>query len=1283
MRCPRCDYDNPAGNRFCGMCGISLAQPCPACGFVNPPDHRFCGQCGARLIPAFHAAGATPAPAAPVVASPPAPSAALPLSAMPLSTPPLQAPPLQATAHLNGEHRVATVILADVHGSTNLLERTGTEKWVALMNEMFQVLETEIYRFGGQVDQFRGDGLVAFFGATTAHEDDPERAVLAGLAMQEAVRRYAGTLSGREGGDLQLRVGINTGEVIVTSVGDREYHSEDTAMGEAITVAARMESSAEPGTVLVSAHTFALTQDVFEWEALGQILVKGISTPIAVYRPLRHRAETEEARARLQSCDLCATLIGREAEFRALTESLAAVRDQRGGVVLLMGDRGMGKSFLLARARQNVARQEALFAEAQGEADHPRQPVMWLRGQGRSFDCERPYSLWSDLLRRWLELGSDDTPEIISARLQRELEALLNVQAADAFAYLATLFDLPVDSAIAERVRQMDAVRLQQELFRIVYACMEALARRGPLVCMLNHIHWADASSLALLKYCLPLCDSAPILWILIFRPDRSSPVWAFRHFVETEFPHRLTTLQLGPLNRRESATFIERLVGVDVLPEPLAVALLDRAEGNPYFIEELARSLISTGVLARNSEDDAWRLVRPADSVVLPDSLQGLLQSRIDALAPATRRVLQMASAVGRVFWSELLQTLVSAAWGEGPPPGPLLEHLTALQRAQFINEQGRVPELGTAYDFRSALLYEVVYDGLLTSQRAAYHLQIAEYFETRLSAEVRSQYYSLLAHHYQHAGRPDREIDYVLKAARQARQVYANTEALTAYARALALFTELEAAAPTAKEKDALRVRRFDVYSARAGIFRLLGQTGRFFEEAETMLALAQQLPDHPELLVDALLLQPNVGNWETEEQLREGTALIERALQLARDLGERKREMVALATLAGHYYNLGNSAWLELGEASIQLARELGDRRFEVSLLTAVGEIFALSDPQRSLEYLELALPICQELGDKMAQLDLLQLVGNQMENSGDYYRRLKECHEPQLQLSREIGFRNGESYALMFVGQLRGIYLGDFDGGRLALELSFDMSADAPDSAIFRTLRLAQLDIEEGQLEAARVRLTQEYGLERLLESEPRQSVSKEPSHDLLTFAQLGLSLVWMQWCNAMADATHAQATLQLAQRVRETLVEDTHFSQQYLMVADLRVAAARLRLAALATEAAEREQHAAAALAASQAALDTYQRFGFVRPVEATDEELLYIHHLALKANGMTTPAAEYLRRAHEEMLRKANLIPEDSPYRRSYLEALPLHREIRAAYALSAGQRILEGACLR
>ena len=1187
-----------------------------------------------------------------------------------------------APLRLEGERRVATVILADVRGSTDLLERVGTETWVALMNEMFQVLETEIYRFGGQVNQFRGDGLVAFFGAATAHEDDPERAVLAGLAMQTALQRYARTPGRRGGGDLQLRVGINTGEVIVTSVGDRQHYSEDTAMGEAITVAARMESAAEPGTVLVSAATYALTKADFEWQALGEMMVKGLSAPIAVYRPLRPRPEASEVHSRLGMCDLAVPLIGRDAEFQTLNECVAAVRNERGGVVLLMGERGMGKSFLMSRVRQNVTRQDALLAEAQG-ADAPLQrPVTWLRGHGRSYDSERPYSLWADYLYRWLEMRADEAPEVAGARLYHRLEELLAEQAREAYLYLATLLDLPVEPSAAERLRQMDAVRLQQEIFRIVYLCIEALAQRGPVVFVFNDLHWADASSLALLKHCLPLCDSAAILWILMFRPDRASPMWAFRHFVETEFPHRLTSMLLGPLTRRQSAEFIERLIGAEVLPEATRELLLDRAEGNPYYIEELIRALIDRGVLNRDA-DGVWCAARDVDSLDLPDSLQSLLRSRIDGLPPATRRVLQMAAAIGRVFWSELLQGLVNVAWGSDRPPGSVQEHLTALQRAQLIYEQGRVPDLGIAYVFRSTLLYEVVYDGLLTSQRSLYHLRVAEYFENNLSAESRSQYYGLLVYHYSRAGRPDREIEYVLLAARQARQIYANAEALNHYVHALELLDALEAAAQTETELEGLLVRRFEVHASRAEIFRLLGNEARFREEAGVMLTLAQRLPQHPAILIDALLVQPGVSGWQSVEELHAGGPLVAQALQLARELGDRKREMRALAAHAGHYYNLGNPAWLELGENAVQLARELGDRRFEVSLLTAVGEIFAISDPQRSMEYLELALPICQELGDKMAQIELLQLLGTLMENGGDYYRRLKECHEPQLQLCREIGFRNGESYALMFIGQIRGVYLGDFEAALTALELSLELSADAPEAAIFRILRMVQIYIERGQLAEARALLEPECPLEAALQAPQRPGISYEANRDLLTFGQLGVNLVWMMLCNAIGDLHHLRMMLELAQRVQGNFGEDSHFSQQYLMVVGVKVAQAQLKLAALEVDPLRRQQHVDAALAASHAALETYQIYGYVRPVEATEEELLYTHHLALKASGAHAPAIEYLKRAYETMMRKHALIPEGTPYRRTYLENLTLHRELRAAYAMSVAQIQWDGSRVR
>ncbi|MCK4316782.1 MAG: zinc ribbon domain-containing protein, partial [Anaerolineae bacterium] len=379
MKCPNCGYDNPPGMKFCGMCGTRLARPCPACNFANPPDFFFCGQCGTPLTkdPASAQHPSTQAPSPPVTKSP--------------------SPPTP----LEGERRRATVILTDVRGSTDFLERIGTEAWVEIMNRVLHILEAEVYRFGGEVDQFRGDGLVAFFGATSAHEDDPERAVLAGLAMQRALEPYAAELAGRETIDLLLRVGVNTGEVIVASVGDRRQYSEDTAMGAGIALAARMETAAEPGTVLVSENTYRLVESRFEWEPLGEITVKGVSQPVAVYRPLAPRADAERLH-RLQTYGLSIPLIGREVEFRTLKGCVKDLYDGRGGIVLLTGDRGLGKSFLVAEVRQHFARHGALLAEAHDRDTSPPASLTWLRGRCRSYDQSWPYSMWLDLLRGWL-----------------------------------------------------------------------------------------------------------------------------------------------------------------------------------------------------------------------------------------------------------------------------------------------------------------------------------------------------------------------------------------------------------------------------------------------------------------------------------------------------------------------------------------------------------------------------------------------------------------------------------------------------------------------------------------------------------------------------------------------------------------------------------------------------------------------------------------------------------------------------------------------------------------
>src|SRR5688572_15827977 len=315
MNCPSCGFNNPSGMRFCGSCGTRLTVACVECGFANPLDYRFCGMCGTRLSA----------------------DAVQPVIEQPVFLPKMEDEPLlpEESSSLEGERRVVTVILTDLTDSTYLLEKVGTEGWVELINRILHILESEIYRFGGEISQFRGDGLVAFFGATAAHEDDPERAILAALSMQRAFEVYVRELVQSEATDLRMRVGVSTGEVIVASGAARQQWQE-TAMGIAVAVAARMETAAEPGTVMVSEHTYQLVKPQFEWQSLGEISVKGVSQPIRIYRPQRHITDIELLPYGAAFPDTMPR-IGREREFHTLKSCIEGLFQGRGGITTLTG----------------------------------------------------------------------------------------------------------------------------------------------------------------------------------------------------------------------------------------------------------------------------------------------------------------------------------------------------------------------------------------------------------------------------------------------------------------------------------------------------------------------------------------------------------------------------------------------------------------------------------------------------------------------------------------------------------------------------------------------------------------------------------------------------------------------------------------------------------------------------------------------------------------------------------------------------------------------------------
>jgi predicted ATPase/class 3 adenylate cyclase len=1239
---------------FCGMCGTRLARVCSNCGFANPADYRFCGMCGTRLL--VDAEAATIIPALPEGVSAAPLTLPLPELISESGRPDSLTTDRRPQVTLEGERRVATVVVTDMSGSTALLERVGTEAWVELMNRILHILEAEVERFGGEVEQFRGDGLVAFFGATNAHEDDPERAVLAALSMQQALTLCSDEVN--RYGDLKLRVGVDTGEVIVTAQDERRPYSE-MAMGMAIAVAARMESAAEPGTALASENTYKLVEAQFEWQALGEISVRGISQPIAVYRPLAQKSDGDGRYSLRELQHSTATaMIGREAEFRELKHCVQDVFAGRGRIVSLTGDKGIGKSFLVNELRQYFLHRGALLARARAEsatADGSAPDLTWLRGRCRSYHEGWPFSMWIDLLQDWLGAHHVQAKEDVRSRLRSQTETLWGDEFIEFYPYLATLMSLPLEAEFQERVRHLDGEGLRQRYVLAIRSWLEALCKRGPLVIAFADMQWAGVSSLNLLRHCLSLCDTQPLVCLLVYRPERASPIWEFQHYVESEYPHRFTYVELAPLSDEQSEELIASLIGRDTLPADTRDLIVKNAAGNPYYILELIRSLITGGVLARDEQTGRWRATRVVTTLDLPSNLQRLLGARIDRLSSDERFVLQVASVIGSAFWSNVIQAVMGGM-------APITSHLIASQRADLIQEIGRVPELGMQYLFKSPLIRDAAYESLLTAQRVTVHLKVAEYLEFNVSADALVGYYGLLAHHYRYAERDRKELFYTLLAAEQARKVYANAEAIQRYARALELLDRMEADAHSEERLHTVHAQRFEVLKERREILMDMGDVEAAAADARTLLALARDMSDDPAWMIDALLSQLEVSTGEeSRESVMEGLKLAQQALALSQQIGDRNREMLSLIAVAWMSHDLRKPEARELAERALDLAQQLGDLRTEVNLLLSMGMSYGMDDLPRSQEYLHKALARSEKLNDKATEMSLLGAISPQFERLGDYHRQLTEYELKRLRIAQQIGHRWAEGQALNFCGQIQGIYLGDFEAG-LAMEQEALRKWEQIASKLFPMLRIAQMQVMQGQLGAARATLEQ------------AQPIS---GHILNELGRAGQSLVTAILYTALADEAHLGMALDLTSQVQQ-MVADNLISRQYRMAAACYASTAHLRLARLLSggdtvEAerqpvvSERERHLQLALESSQTALGLYRDFGFTQIVECTGEEILFRHSEVLAAHGRAAEAATYLTQAYDEMMRKHDFIPPDSHFRKTYLD-IALHREIRSAY---------------
>ncbi|CAN5740085.1 hypothetical protein BH23CHL8_BH23CHL8_12840 [soil metagenome] len=612
---------------------------CPNCEASVPADARFCMNCGHALEPAQatdQADQADQARRARLSAAAPAPL----VEKMRL-------------ARLTGERKPVTALFADVVGSTALLEQMDPEDWTSIINEAFDQMSAAIYRYEGTIAQLQGDALLAFFGAPVAHEDDPERAVLAALDMVAATDEFARQLRAERGIEFRIRAGINTGPVVVGQVGsDLKY--EYTALGDAVNVAARLQTAAEPGTVLITADTHRLTGDVFDVQDLGGIEVKGRSEPVHALRVLGRRARPGRRRG-LERLGVESPMVGRDAQLGTLLSLFELVRAGRGRVALLLGEPGIGKSRLMAELRQRL-RAEALDAARESE-DSPT--ATWIEGRCVSYGRNLPYHLLRDLVRSLLGLSGSGGEGMTTTRedFDRGLRAALGDEASDVGPYLAHLLDLPLLESEEGPARQ-DPDHIQGRYAASVHRLLRALSADRPIVFVCEDVHWADPASVEVLRQVMPLAAQLPVLLIGALRSDRDSAGWELVNHARAAFGEALTEIRLEPLDERESRELVSNLLVIESLPDHVRDVILARAEGNPFFVEEVVRMLIERGLIQR--QEGRWVAAADVGTADIPETLHGLLLARIDQLPDDARRSLRIAAVIGRQFPLRVLERVL-----------------------------------------------------------------------------------------------------------------------------------------------------------------------------------------------------------------------------------------------------------------------------------------------------------------------------------------------------------------------------------------------------------------------------------------------------------------------------------------------------------------------------------------------------------------------------------------------------------------------------------------------
>ena len=930
MRCSRCGAENPDRAKFCEECASALMRRCPACGTENSPTAKFCVECAKPLERPSGKSRSTAGESSSI-----------------------QAGVANPDASLEGERKTVTTVFADIKGSMELIEYLDPEEARTIVDPALKLMIDAVHHYGGYVAQSTGDGIFALFGAPIAHEDHPQRALLAALRMRAEVKRYAENLRADKGMNLQVRIGANTGEVVVREIRTGEKQTDYTPIGHSTGVAARLQALAAPGSIAITEPVRKLIEGYFALKPLGPARIKGVSEPVNLYEviglgPLRTRLQRAAARGYTK-------FVGRQREMDTMKHAAELAKSGHGQIVAAVAEPGVGKS--------------RLFHEFKATNQFG---WMVLEAFSVSHGKATAYLPVIELLHGYFRIATEDDHctrrEKVNGRI-----VTLDPALQDTCSYLFGLLGLTEGEDPAGRMdAQIRRRRTQDAIKRILLR--ESLNQ--PLILVFEDLHQIDGETLAFLNFFADSIGTSRVLLLINYRPEYSHS-WGSKTYY--------TQVRLDPLGKESADEMLSTLLGNDESVAPIRRLIAEKTEGNPFFMEEIYQALIEEGVLVRNG---AVKIARTLNALKIPATMQALLAARIDRLPPEEKDLLETVAVIGKEFRLGLVGKVVAR-------PREELEHMLAqLQLSEFIYELPAVAG-NIAYRFKHQLTREAAYNSVLVERRKALHERVAQAIE-ELAANTLDDYLAELAHHYERSGERMKAVDYLTRAGNQIARRSASPEAMQHFERALEILKEM----PAGRDRDSreLQVQMTIGYSAGRHQGEGSADAGKALARALELAVATEDTRGKVEAL--NFLMEYHVARSEMRRAAEVSQALYTHV----KELGNARIEAYANIRMGHAAFSMGEFRKVEQFYCAAAASESLHAPLHSYALVRRGHALWYLGFPDQALALAKEGSRLGEDADDRYTYVGMLYWAGlthmacGKLTQADDLFRKaLKICTE----------------------------------------------------------------------------------------------------------------------------------------------------------------------------------------------------------------------------------------------------------------------------------------------